>query len=421
MVGLLALMLLTDARRAARIRSDGSLVPLEEQDRERWNARYIAEGVALVTDALSRTPLGPYQLQAAIAALQEAARAEDTDWPQILALYELLERILTEPDGRRQPGRRGRHGAGPTGRPRPSWRSRPRSPGSPGIIAWMLSERISWRWPASARPLSPVTEARHAVRPASPNDATSRVERLGSKCSHRKQHDRVQNPSARESFRADEPHTGRGDRPPALGRQATGVRRFVAQINGAFTYARTGWAGEGRGRPAGPDAGREWRAMVAAIRHFEDAVLGADWTEGIVLRYGAFYGPGTSLAPGESSSSWSANAGFRWSATAAGCGLSSTSPTPAEATLAAVEHGRRGVYNVVDDDPAPVSEWLPALAQDASRQGADARSAVYRAAVRWGGRCGDDDRASRRFQCQGKARAGVVPSAPELAARVRGG
>jgi predicted RNA polymerase sigma factor len=97
-VGLLALMLLTDARRAARIRSDGSLVPLEEQDRERWNARYIAEGVALVTDALSRTPLGPYQLQAAIAAVHdEAARAEETDWLQILALYELLERISPNP------------------------------------------------------------------------------------------------------------------------------------------------------------------------------------------------------------------------------------------------------------------------------------------------------------------------------------
>jgi predicted RNA polymerase sigma factor len=97
-VGLLALMLLSDARRAARIRSDGSLVPLEEQDRELWNARYIAEGVSLVTDALSRTPLGPYQLQAAIAAVHdEAARAEDTDWLQILALYELLERISPNP------------------------------------------------------------------------------------------------------------------------------------------------------------------------------------------------------------------------------------------------------------------------------------------------------------------------------------
>jgi RNA polymerase sigma factor (sigma-70 family) len=96
--GLLALMLLTDARRAARTRADGNLVPLAEQDRTRWNARCIEEGVALVTDALARTPLGPYQLQAAIAAVHdEAARASDTDWPQILVLYELLERISPNP------------------------------------------------------------------------------------------------------------------------------------------------------------------------------------------------------------------------------------------------------------------------------------------------------------------------------------
>ena len=96
--GLLALMLLTDARRAARTRTDGSLVPLAEQDRERWNGSYIEEGVALVTAALARSPLGPYQLQAAIAAVHdEAAQAADTDWPQILVLYELLERISPNP------------------------------------------------------------------------------------------------------------------------------------------------------------------------------------------------------------------------------------------------------------------------------------------------------------------------------------
>jgi RNA polymerase sigma factor (sigma-70 family) len=96
--GLLALMLLTDARRAARTRADGSLVPLAEQERSRWNRGYIEEGLALLTDALSSTPLGPYQLQAAIAAVHdEAARAEDTDWPQILVLYQLLERISPNP------------------------------------------------------------------------------------------------------------------------------------------------------------------------------------------------------------------------------------------------------------------------------------------------------------------------------------
>jgi len=96
--GLLALMLLTEARRAARSRPDGSLVPLAEQDRRRWNQQLSQEGLALVADALARTALGPYQLQAAIAAVHaQAARAEDTDWPQILALYELLERISPNP------------------------------------------------------------------------------------------------------------------------------------------------------------------------------------------------------------------------------------------------------------------------------------------------------------------------------------
>ena len=96
--GLLALMLLTGARRATRTGPDGEAVPLAEQDRSRWDRRSIAEGIELVTDAMSRTALGPYQLQAAIAAVHaEAARAEDTDWPQILALYELLGRRSDNP------------------------------------------------------------------------------------------------------------------------------------------------------------------------------------------------------------------------------------------------------------------------------------------------------------------------------------
>jgi RNA polymerase sigma factor (sigma-70 family) len=97
--GLLALMLLTEARRDARTNEDGSLVPLPDQDRSRWDQNLIAEGIALITEALSRTrELGPYQLQAAIAAVHdEARRVEDTDWPQILALYELLERVSPNP------------------------------------------------------------------------------------------------------------------------------------------------------------------------------------------------------------------------------------------------------------------------------------------------------------------------------------
>jgi RNA polymerase sigma factor (sigma-70 family) len=96
--GLLALMLLTDARRPARTRPDGSLVPLEEQDRSRWDQAAIKEGVALVTDALAHAPIGPYQLQAAIAAVHdEAPTSADTDWRQILGLYDLLERLAPNP------------------------------------------------------------------------------------------------------------------------------------------------------------------------------------------------------------------------------------------------------------------------------------------------------------------------------------
>ena len=97
-IGLLALMLLTDARRAARSTADGSLVTLADQDRALWNAVQIEEGLALVTRALGKTPIGPYQLQAAIAAVHdEAPTAADTDWPQILALYEVLERVSPGP------------------------------------------------------------------------------------------------------------------------------------------------------------------------------------------------------------------------------------------------------------------------------------------------------------------------------------
>jgi RNA polymerase sigma factor (sigma-70 family) len=96
--GLLALMLLTDARRPARTRPDGALVPLAEQDRTRWNRDAIDRGVRLLTAAMTMAPLGPYQLQAAIAALHgEAARAEDTDWPQIAALYKLLAAVSPGP------------------------------------------------------------------------------------------------------------------------------------------------------------------------------------------------------------------------------------------------------------------------------------------------------------------------------------
>jgi RNA polymerase sigma factor (sigma-70 family) len=96
--GLLALMLLTDARRLARSGAEGVLIPLGEQDRSAWNLPLIEEGIALISATLQRAPIGPYQLQAAIAAIHaEAVDAESTDWRQILILYELLERMSPNP------------------------------------------------------------------------------------------------------------------------------------------------------------------------------------------------------------------------------------------------------------------------------------------------------------------------------------
>jgi RNA polymerase sigma factor (sigma-70 family) len=96
--GLLALMLLTDARRPARTGVDGELIPLDKQDRALWNQSAIAEGVALISATMSKGSIGPYQLQAAIAAVHDEARtSDDTDWPQILALYGLLKRMSDNP------------------------------------------------------------------------------------------------------------------------------------------------------------------------------------------------------------------------------------------------------------------------------------------------------------------------------------
>jgi predicted RNA polymerase sigma factor len=96
--GLLALMLLTNARRKARTGADEELIPLDRQDRALWDQGEISEGLALITATLSKGSISAYQLQAAIAAVHsEAAKAEDTDWPQILALYELLKHMSSNP------------------------------------------------------------------------------------------------------------------------------------------------------------------------------------------------------------------------------------------------------------------------------------------------------------------------------------
>jgi len=146
--------------------------------------------------------------------------------------------------------------------------------------------------------------------------------------------------------------------------QAVGVRRFVAQgVSGYGAYARTGGPIKTEEDPLDAAPVRAMRETLGGIRHLEEAVLGASWTVGIVLRYGVFYGPGTSMAPGEEQFELVRKRKFPLVGDGGGVWSFIHVGDAAEATVAAVEHGRRGVYNVVDDDPAPVAEWLPALAQ----------------------------------------------------------
>ena len=144
--------------------------------------------------------------------------------------------------------------------------------------------------------------------------------------------------------------------------RAVGVRRFVAQSNGGFTYARTGGPVKTERDPLDPSPIRSMAAMIAAVQYLEKAVLGADWIEGIVLRYGAFYGPGTSMGAGSEQFEMIRKRKFPVVGDGGGVWSFVHIVDAAEATVAAVEKGARGVYNIVDDDPAPVAEWLPELA-----------------------------------------------------------
>ncbi len=120
---------------------------------------------------------------------------------------------------------------------------------------------------------------------------------------------------------------------------------------------------------------REMRESLAAIRHLEEAVMGADWTAGIVLRYGGFYGPGTSMSPGGEQFEIVRKRKFPVVGSGGGMWSFVHIADAAEATVAAVERGERGIYNVVDDEPAPVAEWLPALAQSSDAPQPMARAA----------------------------------------------
>jgi len=141
------------------------------------------------------------------------------------------------------------------------------------------------------------------------------------------------------------------------------VRRFVAQSFTGWPYARIGGSVKSEEDPFDPNPAREMRESLAAIRYLEAAVTGADWTEGVVLRYGGFYGPGTSMAPGGEQYEMIRKRRIPVVGNGAGVWSFVHIADAAEATVAAVERGKRGIYNVVDDDPAPVVQWLPAVAQ----------------------------------------------------------
>ncbi len=145
---------------------------------------------------------------------------------------------------------------------------------------------------------------------------------------------------------------------------AVGIRRFVAQSYAGWPFARRGGPVKTEEDPLDPAPAGPMRQTLDAIRYLEDAVTGASWTEGIVLRYGGFYGPGTSLGieGGEHAEMIRAR---KFPIVGDGAGVWSFVhiEDAADATVAAVEHGRRGIYNVVDDEPAPVAEWLPAIAR----------------------------------------------------------
>lgn len=144
--------------------------------------------------------------------------------------------------------------------------------------------------------------------------------------------------------------------------QAAGVTRFIAQSFFA-AYDRTGGPVKSEADPFGTSPPKGMRETVEAIRHVEEAVLGAHWTQGMVLRYGGFYGPGTSIAPGAEQTEAVRAGKFPVVGNGAGVWSFIHIADAADATVAAVERGSRGVYNIVDDDPAPVAVWLPEFAR----------------------------------------------------------
>ncbi len=146
--------------------------------------------------------------------------------------------------------------------------------------------------------------------------------------------------------------------------RAVGVKRFVAQSFAGWPYARVGGPVKTEEDPLDLNPPKEVQGTIAAIRHVEDAVTGADWTEGIALRYGGFYGPGTSLDPPDGEQvEMIRKRKFPLVGDGGGVWSFVHVADAASATVAAVEHGERGKYNVVDDEPARVSEFVPYVAE----------------------------------------------------------
>jgi nucleoside-diphosphate-sugar epimerase len=145
--------------------------------------------------------------------------------------------------------------------------------------------------------------------------------------------------------------------------RAAGARRFVGQSFAPWSYKRVGGPAKSEDDPLETDPPKGVAQTLAAIKYLEEAVMGAEGLDGIVLRYGGFYGPGTSIARGGDILEMVRKGRFPVVGKGSGVWSLVHIEDAAEATVAAIERGRPGVYNIADDEPAPVREWLPALAE----------------------------------------------------------
>jgi nucleoside-diphosphate-sugar epimerase len=213
--------------------------------------------------------------------------------------------------------------------------------------------------PVVADALDPDAVAQ-AVASAEPEVIVHELTALSGKMSMRDMRHPERSPLAKMTNRL---RTEATDHLLAAGR-AVGARRFVAQSFTAFRWARTGGSVLTEADPLDPDPPGVLRPALVGILHVERAVTAIDWGEGLVLRYGGFYGPGTaiSLAPDAPVAAPIRKRRFPVIGDGGGVWSHVHIDDAATATVAAVEHGQPGIYNIVDDEPAPVREWLPVLA-----------------------------------------------------------